>query len=43
MSMSIMTKQGEVQVPTRSGGGKSRIAGQAAADGGQDHRIAAGT
>lgn len=43
MSVSIMTEAGLIEVPTRSGGGKSGTAGQAAADGRADHRAAAGT
>lgn len=43
MSVSIMTETGLIEVPTRSGGGKSGIAGQAAADGRTDHGITAGT
>ena len=43
MSVSIMTETGLIEVPTRSGGGKFRIAGQAAADGGSHRRLTAGT
>lgn len=43
MSVSIMTETGLIEVPTRSGGGKSGIAGSNQADGGSHRRLAVGT